>query len=163
MTCSPSVTCSLSQLIKRVRAYDEGLFIFIENGNEKKGYKSVNRKTEDGIVKENLTVFRRHESWIGEKESSRAVLEIFMKTEEPDVAWNFKHRAFEAKVKKIENKWFLLVLPEWFFSFDGFNKSNFHADDLKWLKRKTNTEMVFNDFRFIHYFLENKGNNLLPV
>ena len=141
--------------------YDEGLFIFIENGNEKKGYKTINRKTDDGIVKENLTVFRRYESWIGEKESSRAVLEIFMKTEEPDVAWYFKHRAFEAKVKKIENKWFLLVLPEWFFSFDGFNKSNFHADDLKWLKRKTTTEMVFNDFRFIHYFLENKGNNLL--
>ena len=55
----------------------------------------------------------------------------------------------------------MLILPEWFFSFDGFTKSDFHADDLKWLKRKANTEMVFNDFRFIHYFLENKGNNLL--
>jgi hypothetical protein len=141
--------------------FDEGLFIFIENGNEKKGYKTVNRKTDEGIVKENLTVYRRYESWKGEKESSRAVLEIFMKSESPDEPWYFKHHAFEAKIKKIENKWFLLVLPEWFFSFDGFTKSNFHADDLKWLKRKANTEMVFNDFRFIHYFLENKGNNLL--
>ncbi len=141
--------------------YDEGLFIFVENGNERKEFKTVNRKTDDGIVKENLTVYRRHESWRGEKESHRAVLEIFMKTEKTDEPWYFKHRAFEAKVKKIENKWFLLILPEWFFSFDGFIKSDFHADDLKWLKRKANTEMVLNDFRFIHYFLENKGNNLL--
>ena len=84
-----------------------------------------------------------------------------MKTGEPDEVWYFKHRAFEAKFKKISDKWFLLILPDWFFSFDGFNKSDFHADDLKWLKRKANTETVFNDFRFIHYFLENRGNNLL--
>lgn len=141
--------------------FDEELFIFIENGNEREGLKTINRRTDDGIVKENLKVFRRYESWKGEKESSRAVLEIFMKTENPDEAWYFKHRAFEAKVKKIENKWYILILPEWFFSYDGFTKSDFHADDLKWLKRKANTETVFNDFRFIHYFLENRGNNLL--
>jgi hypothetical protein len=140
--------------------FEEGLFIFIENGNEKKGNKMVNRKTDEGIVKENLTVFRRFEGWKGEKESNRAVLEIFMKTENPDEAWYFKHHAFEAKFKKINDKWFLLILPDWFFSYDGFKKSDFHADDLKWLKRKANTETVFNDFRFIHYFLQHKGNDI---
>jgi hypothetical protein len=52
-------------------------------------------------------------------------------------------------------------LPDWFFSYDGFTKSRFHADDLKWLKRKANTGIVFTDFRFIHFFLRNKRNALL--
>ena len=142
--------------------FDEGLFIFIENGNEQKEFKTVNRKTDEGVIKENLTVFKRHESWRGGKgEPPHRSGNIYENPKKPDEPWYFKHRAFEAKIKKIENKWYLLILPEWFFSFDGFTKSNFHADDLKWLKRKANTEMVFNDFRFIHYFLENKGNNLL--
>lgn len=32
---------------------------------------------------------------------------------------------------------------------------------MKWLKKKANTEIVFNDFRFIHYFLQDKSDNLL--
>jgi hypothetical protein len=55
----------------------------------------------------------------------------------------------------------LLILPDWFFSFDGFNKSRFHADDLKWLKKKANTGIVFTDFRFIHFFLKNRRVDLL--
>lgn len=141
--------------------HEENLFIFSENGNEQKAYKTVNRKTKEGIVPEEQVIYRRHESWIGEKESSRAVLEIYMKSENPEDVWYFKHRAFEAKIKHIDDRWFLLILPGWFFSYDGYHKSLYHADDLKWLKRKANTEIVFNDFRFIHYFLEKKGNNLL--
>jgi hypothetical protein len=52
-------------------------------------------------------------------------------------------------------------LPDWFFSFNGFDKSSFHADDLKWLKRHANTETVFNDFRFLHYFLQGRGRHFL--
>ena len=134
------------------------MFFFIENGNEKR--KTIKRRSKKKNEKPEPIVFERRESWVGEKETSRSVLERFMKTENPDEIWYFKHRAFEAKFKKISSKWYLLILPDWFFSFDGFNKSSYHADDLKWLKKNSNTETVFNDFRFIHYFLKFSGNNL---
>jgi hypothetical protein len=137
--------------------FHEGLFIFIENGREKKTAKWVNRKKDDEVVREQLTIFKRYERWVGEKESSRAVLERVMKTDTPDEVWYYKHRAFEARFKHIDKKWFLLILPDWFFSHDGFHKSQFHADDLKWLKRKANTGIVFTDFRFILFFLKNTG------
>jgi hypothetical protein len=141
--------------------YKEGLFIFIENGNERKTAKTVKRKKDGEVVEAELTIYKRFETWIGEKESNRAVLERFMKIDSPDEAWYYKHRAFEARFKHISNKWFLLILPDWFFSYDCFNKSRFHADDLKWLKRKSNTGIVFTDFRFIQFFLKNRGNDFL--
>ena len=84
-----------------------------------------------------------------------------MKEALPDEPLYFKHRAFEAKFRRVNSKWFLLLLPDWFFSYDGFNKSAYHADDLKWLKRKANTGIVFTDFRFIDHFLTTNGNDLL--
>lgn len=144
--------------------FEEELFIFIENGNLKKTKKPIKQKKgKEGEeqTEEHQIIFKRFETWTGEKESNRAVLEKFMKLAESHEVWYYKHRAFEAKFKRISGKWFLLVLPDWFFSFDGFRKSQFHADDLKWLKKKANTGIVFTDFRFIHYFLKNKGNDLL--
>lgn len=136
--------------------YKEGLFIFIENGTEKETKKRVRRKKEGEVVEIEQIIFKRFETWVGEKESSRAVVERFMKSDTPDEAWYYKHRAFEARFKHISNKWFLLILPDWFFSFDGFNKSRFHAKDLKWLKTNSNTGNVFNDFRFIQFYLTHR-------
>lgn len=141
--------------------FEEELFIFIENGNEKKTKKSINRKKEGETIEQEQVIFKRYESWFGEKESKRAVLEKFMKLDQPDEVWYYKHKAFAARLIRIGQKWYLLVLPDWFFSYNGFKKSAYHADDLKWLKKKANTEIVFNDFRFVHYFLQNKSNSLL--
>lgn len=144
----------------------EHLFIFIENGNEKKTFKPikakkrVNSSEESEEVPTQQIIFKRYEPWIGEKSSNRAVLEVFMKRDKPDRPWYYKHRAFEAKFKSIGGKWFLLILPDWFFSFDGYHKSDYHADDVKWLKKNSNTGIVFTDFRFIHYFLKNEGNKI---
>lgn len=141
--------------------FQEGLFIFIENGNEKKTKKTIKRKQESGTVVEEQIIFKRNERWIGEKEANRAVLEKYMKADNSDEVWYYKHRAFTAKFQRIGEQWFLLLLPDWFFSFNGFDKSSFHADDLKWLKRHANTETVFNDFRFLHYFMQSKGHHFL--
>lgn len=141
--------------------FEEGLFIFIENGNEKKRKKPAKRKQDGQLVEFDQIIYKRYETWIGEKESSRAVLERFMKSNDPEEVWYYKHRAFEARFKRINDNWLLLILPDWFFSHDGFHKSRFHSDDLKWLKRKSNTGIVFTDFRFIHFFLKNKGDGLL--
>jgi hypothetical protein len=141
--------------------FQEGLFIFIENGNERKTKKTIKQKQEsESVVKEQI-IFKRYERWIGEKEANRAVLEKYMKADNPDEVWYYKHRAFAARFQRIGEQWFLLLLPDWFFSFNGFDKSSFHADDLKWLKRHANTETVFNDFRFLHYFLQGKKHRLL--
>ena len=137
----------------------DGIFIFTENGTEQKTAKPIKQKKTDAtkIKATEQIIFKRYETWVGEKSSQRAVLEIFMKADQPDEPWYYKHHAFEAKFKRIGSKWFLLILPDWFFSYDGFNKSDFHADDIKWLKKNSNTGIVFTDFRFIHYFLRNNG------
>ncbi|MBL8204471.1 MAG: SMEK domain-containing protein [Blastocatellia bacterium] len=142
--------------------FEEGLYIFVENGSEQETKKKTRRKKDNESIEEEQIIFKRHETWYGEKEAHRAVLEKFMKADAPDQVWYCKHRAFEAKFKKIGDHWFLLLLPDWFFSYNGFDKSDFHANDLKWLKKKANTETVFNDFRFLHYFLRKPGNSLLP-
>ena len=38
----------------------------------------MKRKKDDEIVEEEVTIYKRFERWIGEKESCRAVLETFM-------------------------------------------------------------------------------------
>lgn len=140
--------------------HKEELFIFVDDGNTVKTKKARKKKNEDDPLIEDI-IFKRYEKWTGEKDSTRAVLEIFMKTDQPDEPFYYKHRAFQAKFRKIGNKWFLLILPDWFFSYDGYSKSEYHADDLKWLKRKANTGIVFTDFRFIQFFIRNNSNNLL--
>ena len=141
--------------------YKEGLFIFIENGTEKETKKEVRRKKDGEIIEVEQTIYKRFETWVGEKESSRGVVERFMKSDKPDEPWYYKHRAFEARFKHISNKWFLLILPDWFFSYDGFHKSRFHAKDLKWLKKNSNTGIVFTDFRFIKFYLTHRRDELL--
>jgi hypothetical protein len=92
--------------------YEEGLFIFVENGTEQKKKKPISRKKDGKIVQDNQIIFKRYERWVGSKETERAVMEKFMKLDEPDKVWYFKHKAFAARIVRIGEQWFLLVLPD---------------------------------------------------
>jgi hypothetical protein len=95
----------------------------------------------------------RFEQWYGEKENERTVFERTMKNNKPDEILICKHLAFGVQFKRFGAQWYLLINPDWFFSWDGYRRSRFAADKLKWLKKEEDNKQVFNHFRFLVYFL----------
>jgi len=95
----------------------------------------------------------RTEQWYGKRESERVVYERVMKNNKPDEILHCKHLAFRTQYKRFENKWHLLIKPEWFFSYDGYKRSLYGSERIDWLKRQESNSQVFNHLRFIVYFL----------
>jgi hypothetical protein len=96
----------------------------------------------------------RREQWYGKKEGDRAVYIRQMKKDKPDEILRCKHLAFETRYRRIGDRWYIQIIPDWFFSYDGYKRSFFGADNIKWLKRKENNQQVLNHFRFIAHFLK---------
>jgi hypothetical protein len=96
---------------------------------------------------------KRTEQWYGERESERTVYERTMKNNKPDEILICKHLAFGTQFKRFGTLWYLAISPDWFFSWDGYRRSIFADEKLKWLKREEDNKQVFNHFRFIVYFL----------
>ena len=117
---------------------EEHLFFFTETGRNKR------------VVK-----------WKGQKESERVVFEKTYKNNKPEEILHCKHFSFKVEFKQFAAKWFLIVKPEWFFSFDGYKRSFYAKDSIDWLKKKENNRHVFNHLRFIHYFLQHDSDPLL--
>ncbi|WP_156815490.1 SMEK domain-containing protein [Pseudanabaena sp. PCC 6802] len=112
--------------------------------------------------KEQLFIFgqieeesERKEHWFGERAADRVVYERFMKKEKPLETSYCKHLAFKIQFKRFGGDWYILIKPEWFFSYDGYKKSSFNKDRADWLKKRENNNQVFNHLRFITYFLGN--------
>ncbi len=104
----------------------------------------------------------RSEQWHGERESRRRVYERVMKDNKPDQILHCKHLAFRTQYKRFGNSWYLLIKPEWFFSFDGYHRSFYGSKNIDWLKRHENNSKVYNHLRFIaHYLTYEKPPDLL--
>lgn len=116
---------------------DEKLFIFMETANEIPG------------------ITMRLETWFGKRDSSRRVFERKMKTEKPEEILHCKHLAFGVQFYNFADKWYLGIKPDWFFSSDGYNPSHYGADRIKYLKRQENNGQIYNQVRFLVYFLTN--------
>lgn len=100
-------------------------------------------------------------TWIGEKSSTRTVCEKVNKKTKPDEFLYYKHFGFRTEYKQFANTWYIVLKPEWFFSFDGYKKSFYHKDSLSWLKRQEKNKAIYNSLRFIVYFLSNQPESLL--
>lgn len=99
---------------------------------------------------------RRIEKWKGKKTNDREVFVRTMKDNKPNEILKCKHLAFSVQFYRISHDWYLIVTPDWFFSIDGYTKSPFCEDDLKWLKLKENNGHVANHLKFINYFLRHR-------
>ncbi|NPV54884.1 MAG: SMEK domain-containing protein [Firmicutes bacterium] len=117
---------------------EENFFIFVE---------------QNGLV-------RRVEKWQGKKINEREVFVRTMKDNKPDEILKCKHLAFSTQFRRIDNDWYLVITPDWFFSIDGYRKSPYCEDDLKWLKLKENNSHIANHLRFIAYFLRHQQRGL---
>lgn len=102
----------------------------------------------------------RKEHWRGKVEDDRVVFEKTMKNNKPDEILRCKHFAFSVEFKFIENQWFLLVKPDWFFSWDGYQKSAYSEENMDWIKRQEKNPQVFAHLRFISYFLSDPALDL---
>ena len=96
---------------------------------------------------------RRIEQWRSGRTNNREVYVRVMKTEKPDEILRCKHLAFRTQYKCFGSKWYLLIKPEWFFSYDGYYRSFYGSKNIDWLKRQESNSQVFNHLRFITYFL----------
>lgn len=96
----------------------------------------------------------RIEKWKGKKESERGVYWRTMKKNKPDEIYYCKHLAFMTQYKYYDDRWYLLVKPEWFFSRDGYKRFYYGADRVEWLKRHEGNMQVANHLSFIVHFLK---------
>jgi hypothetical protein len=70
---------------------------------------------------------RRVEQWQGKKESERTVYVRKMKNNKPDEILNCEHFAFRVRFKRFGTQWYVVIKPDWFFSYDGYHRSRFGA------------------------------------
>lgn len=96
----------------------------------------------------------RKEEWYGKKKDERTVYERVMKNNKPNEILHCKHFAFRTQYRRLGQDWYLTIVPDWFFSFDGYKRSFYAKDNLDWLKRHENDKSVYNHLRFITAFLK---------
>lgn len=95
----------------------------------------------------------RSEKWKGKVSGERVVFEKTYQQNDPSKIWYCKHLAFEPQFRLFDKHWFLVIRPDWFFSFDGYRESFYAAEKISWLKRKENNDQVHHHLSFITYFL----------
>lgn len=96
----------------------------------------------------------RKENWIGQKFSTRTVFERKYKTNDPSKVLSTKHFAFSTDFLNLNGQWYLSITPDWFFSYgDNYSKSWVAEKSLSGLKRLEKNRSVFDQFRFLSYWL----------
>jgi hypothetical protein len=101
------------------------------------------------------SLITRKEQWHSKKQTTRTVFEAKKYTKDGNEKISYcKHLAFQVQFKNVSEKWYILINPEWFISFDGFNKSYYGAERIDYLKKQEKNEHVFNHLKFITHFLK---------
>lgn len=101
---------------------------------------------------------QRSERWGGKsgRQYSRMVAELLSEAEGNEDDQRALHLSFSSRPRKLGDKWFLQINPDWFISYDGYRKS-------KWLsssrfianrKRMEFNRSIYNHVRFIANFIK---------
>ncbi|SES21445.1 hypothetical protein SAMN04490244_107144 [Tranquillimonas rosea] len=98
---------------------------------------------------------KRTENWTGQKVSSRMVFERKFKREKKDEVLSSRHLAFSVDFIQLDDRWYVVVTPDWFFSYgDEYRRSRYGDKLLSGLKRMEKNRSVYDQFRFIASWLE---------
>jgi len=95
----------------------------------------------------------RKETWTGKKTASRRVYELKYQKKDPSKVAHHRHLSFELTFTKLGDDWYVQIVPSWYYSYDGFKRSNWHDDLLSQQKRLEHNATVRNIVRFLAYFL----------
>ena len=99
----------------------------------------------------------RKEPWIGKQKAVRRVYFARPSKKDPVKVAHHQHLSFELTFAKLGDDWYAQIVPNWFYSFDGFRASKWHDDLLSQQKRLERNSSVRNQVRFIAYFLATSG------
>lgn len=98
---------------------------------------------------------QREEVWQGEKKAKRTVFIRQFNKKNLTKTDMQKHLSFAVEFLAFDNKWFMSVTPNWFFSYgEDFKKSGYAYKNLSWIKRQENNQQVANHFRFVATWLK---------
>lgn len=99
--------------------------------------------------------FIREVTWHGKKANSRTVYERKINKNDASKTFTCKHFAFSAEFLRSNKNWYVALTPEWYFSRgdEAYSRSSFADENISWLKRKENNQVVNNHFRFIATWL----------
>lgn len=95
----------------------------------------------------------RKETWVGKKTAVRRVYEIKHQRKDPSKVAHHKHQSFELSFTALDGDWYAQIVPSWFYSYDGTQRSIWHDDLLSQQKRLEHNSSVRNQVRFVAYFL----------
>ena len=95
----------------------------------------------------------RKESWVGKKTAIRRVYEVKYQRKDPSKVAHHQHLSFELTFAKLGDGWYAQIVPSWYYSYDGYRRSNWHEDLLSKQKRLEHNASVRNLVRFVAYFL----------
>ena len=97
----------------------------------------------------------RKEVWVGKVTATRTVYKVWYQKKDPEKVAHHQHFSFELTFTKLDDTWFAQIVPSWYYTYDGFKKSNWHDDLLSKQKRLELNLSVRNAVRFIAHFLAN--------
>lgn len=104
-----------------------------------------------GPVEEGQT--ERKEAWIGKKAAIRRVYELKYQRKDPTKVAHHTHLSFDPTFTKLDNDWYVQLVPSWYYSYNGYVRSNWHEDLLSTQKRLEHNASVRNMVRFVAHFL----------
>ena len=98
---------------------------------------------------------KREIGWHSKINATRTVFEIYPNKKSGGIYY-CKHLAFKTFYRRYNDEWFMEIIPNWYITFDGYKKSYYGYEKVKWLKRQERNQQVFNHLKFIVFFLKEK-------
>ena len=95
----------------------------------------------------------RKESWVGKKAAIRRVYDVKFQRKDPTKVAHHQHLSFTLSFTKPAETWYAQIVPSWYYSYNGYIRSNWHEDLLSQQKRLEHNSSVRNLVRFLAYFL----------
>ena len=95
----------------------------------------------------------RQEAWIGKKRSERRVYKVIQQKKDTTKIAHHQHLCFDLSFTRIGRAWYAEIVPSWYYSFNGYKRSNWHEDLLSKQKRQEHNSTVRDQVRFVAYFL----------
>lgn len=95
--------------------------------------------------------YEREVTWQGRKVASRMVFERKLNKKDASKTFVCKHFAFSTEFLRSQQNWYVVLTPEWYFSRgdEAYSRSFYADENISWLKRHENNQVVNNHFRFI--------------
>lgn len=96
----------------------------------------------------------REIKWVDLRTGTRTVYKQIPDLKDKSKTYCHEHFAFDAKFYKFDNRWYLAVTPDWFYSSDGYKRAWYVIEEKrKYKKLVEKNQQVSTHVRFIQAFI----------